>query len=310
MTTTFGFERAVGTDFLLNARYTRKTVDVAVEDIGVHVPSGEIYTIGNPGRGLAKRNAEAAGYIPLEAVRDYDAVQVGLDKRFSNRYYFSTSYTWSRLFGNYAGLASSDENGRQSPNVNRNFDLPFIGFTGQGQPDNGRLPTDRPHVFKLFGAYEIPFSSTNSVELSGFTTAQSGTPLTTRYTVFGVGGQILNGRGDLGRTEMFTQTDFAVRHKYRFGADNRFTLVTMVDILNLFDEENVINVDETISTTGVTGADIGLTGTREQQEAAYQRTSTASRANTFLAASRSLSFGQATGFQGPRNVRFGFKLQF
>ena len=307
---TFGFERAVGSDFLLNARYTRKTVDVAVEDIGVHVPGGEIYTIGNPGRGLAKRDAEANGYISLEAVRDYDAVQVGLDKRFSNRYYFSTSYTWSRLFGNYAGLASSDEGGRASPNVNRNFDLPFIGFTGQGQPDNGRLPTDRPHVFKLFGAYEIPFSSTNSLELSGFTAALSGTPLTTRYTVFGVGGQILNGRGDLGRTEMFTQTDFGVRHKYRFGADNRFTLVTMVDILNLFDEENVTSVDETISTTGVAGANLGLTGTREQQEAAYQRTATAARANTFLANSRSLTFGQANGFQGPRNVRFGFKLQF
>ncbi len=311
---TFGFERAIGNDYLLNARYTRKTVDVAVEDIGIPVAGGEAYVIGNPGRGLAKQIGDAAGFISLEAVRDYDAVQVGLDKRFSNRYYFSTSYTWSRLEGNYAGLASSDEAGRTSPNVNRNFDLPFIGFSGQGQPDNGVLPTDRPHVFKLFGAYEIPFSSTNSVELSGFTTAQSGTPLTTRYTVFGVGGQILNGRGDLGRTEMFTQTDFGVRHKYRFGADKRFTLTTMVDILNLFDEENVIRVNEVISGTGLTAANLGMPAglTSLQQEALYQRQAFAGAANAYITANnlRSPTFGLDNGFQGPRNVRFGFKLQF
>lgn len=311
---TVGFERAIGNDYLLNARYTRKTVDVAVEDIGIPVDGGEAYVIGNPGRGLAKRIGDAAGFISLEAVRDYDAVQVGLDKRFSKNYFFSTSYTWSRLFGNYAGLASSDENGRTSPNVNRNFDLPFIGFSGQGQPDNGRLPTDRPHVFKLFGAYEIPFSASNSLELSGYTTAQSGTPLTTRYTVFGVGGQILNGRGDLGRTEMFTETNFGVRHKYRFGADNRFTLVTMVDIQNLFDEENVITRSETISTTGLTGANLGMPPglTSLQQEALYQRRAFAGAANAYITANnlRSPTFNFDTGFQGPRQVRFGFKLQF
>lgn len=307
---TVGFERELSKNFLMHARYTRKKVDVAVEDIGIPVDGGEAYVIGNPGRGLAKEIGDAAGFLSLEAIRDFDAVEVGLDRRFANRYFFSTSYTWSRLYGNYAGLASSDENGRTSPNVNRNFDLPFIGFTSLGQPDNGRLPTDRPHAFKLFGAYEIPFSSTNSLELSGFTLAQSGTPVTTRYTVFGVGGQILNGRGDLGRTEAFTQTDFGVRHKYKFGADKRFTLIGTIDIINLFNEDNVIGRVETISGTGVTGANLGLTGTQLQQEAAYQRTNTNALANAAVRAALSPTYDLANNFQGPRSVRFGFRLQF
>jgi hypothetical protein len=59
-----------------------------------------------------------------------------------------------RLTGNYSGLASSLEFGRVSPNVSRLFDLPFQPFTLDGQPIDGRLPTDRPHVLKAYGAYE------------------------------------------------------------------------------------------------------------------------------------------------------------
>jgi hypothetical protein len=315
---TVGFERALGADFLIRSRYTHKTVDVAVEDIGIPVPGGEAYIIGNPGRGLARQNAEAQGFIPLEAVRDYDAFEIGLDKRFTQNFYFNTNYTFSRLFGNYGGLASSDEaaggTGRTSPNVNRNFDLPFIGFNGLGEPDNGRLPTDRPHVFKFYGAYEIPWSSTNSTEISGFTTAQSGTPITTRYTVFGVAGQILNGRGDLGRTEMFTQTDLGLRHRYRFGRDNRFAMVGSIDILNLFDEKNVLAVDENFSTTGITATELGFPAglSSLQQEALYQRQATNTIVNNFIRNGNLVSptFNRPNLFQGPRNVRFGFRLQF
>ncbi|MEQ1762027.1 MAG: TonB-dependent receptor [Pyrinomonadaceae bacterium] len=309
---TVGVERALSSQFLLRGRYTHKQVDVAVEDIGIPVPGGEAYVIGNPGFGLAAEIAEAAGFESIKAVRDYDAVEVSLDKRFVNNFYFNVNYTWSRLFGNYAGLASSDEAGRTSPNVNRNFDLPFIGFQGAGGPDNGLMATDRPHVFKAYGAYEIPWTSTNSTEISGFTTFQSGTPVTTRYTVFGVGGQILNERGDMGRTGMYSQTDLGLRHRYRFGRDNRFSLVGTLDILNLFDEENELSRVETISTTGLTGANIGLTGTGLEQEAAYQTRASNTIALAYIQANgiRNPLYGMTNAFQGPRNVRFGFRFQF
>ncbi len=314
---TLGFERDLGKGYLFSSRYTHKQVDVAVEDIGFQSSTGgEAYVIGNPGFGLSRQQSEANGFQSLEAVRDYDAGEFRVVKRFATSAYLDASYTYSRLFGNYAGLASSDENGRTSPNVNRNFDLPFIGFSGLGQPDNGRLPTDRPHSFKFSGAYTFDWGgSSNATEFSGFTVAQSGTPRTTRFTFLGVGGQILNGRGDLGRTEMFTQTDLALSHKYRFGSDSRFTLSFDIDVLNAFNEANVITQFDTISTRGITGANVGGTGTGAALNVSatriFQNQSTNNLITPLLTgANQDLRFGQPSAYQGPRSVRFGMRLLF
>lgn len=324
---TVGVERDMGSGYLLSGRYTHKQVDVAVEDIGFLTSTlGEAYIIGNPGRGLARQQSVANGAIPLEAVRDYDALETRLVKRFSGSAYFDASYTYSRLFGNYAGLASSDEPaggvGRTSPNVNRNFDLPFIGFSALGQPDNGRLPTDRPHAFKVSGAYELKWSGSNRTEFTGFQILQSGTPRTTRFTLYGVTGQILNGRGDLGRTEAFTQTDFGIRHKYRFGNDGRFTLVADLDILNLFNESNVLAHLDDISTTSINldASDLNVAANEAIGINVFQRTNLSARINNFLRgtgefAGRSTNtvdprFGLPNLYQNQRSVRFGFRLLF
>ncbi len=42
---------------------------------------------------------------------------------------------------------------RTSPNVNRYFDLPWLGYTEKGVMADGALATDRPHTFKFFGGY-------------------------------------------------------------------------------------------------------------------------------------------------------------
>ncbi len=315
---TIGFERDLGAGTLFSSRYTHKQVDVAVEDIGfISSTGGEAYIIGNPGRGLALQQSQANGFQPLEAVRDYDAAEFRIIKRFATKAYIDASYTYSRLFGNYGGLASSDEAGRTSPNVNRNFDLPFIGFSALGQPDNGRLATDRPHSFKFAGAYSVDWwgSRSNSTEFSGFTIAQSGTPITTRFTLQGVTGQILNGRGDLGRTEMFTQTDLALTHKYRFGRDQRLTLAFDIDVLNAFNEANVLSNFESISALGVNldGTDVDLGGGVTAIRA-FQTQNTSTQINAFLAgrpaSDRDPRYGQPTAYQGGRSVRFGFRLLF
>ena len=88
-----------------------------------------------------------------KAVRDYDALEVGVDKRFSNNWGLKGSYTLSRLYGNYSGLSQSDENGRTQPNIGRNFDYTVMSFDADGDAVFGRLATDRPHQFKLQGIY-------------------------------------------------------------------------------------------------------------------------------------------------------------
>jgi hypothetical protein len=306
--------------FLLSGRYSHKQVDRAVEDIGFSSATGsEAFIIGNPGEGLAAKVGTDFGFIPLKAERKYDAVEVRFDTHSSKNYYFNSSYTWSRLFGNYSGLASSDEDGRTSPNVNRNFDLPIVGFTALGVKDNGLLPTDRPHSFKFYGGYSLKwkeklgFSPGSSTDFSLFTVVQSGTPLTTRFVLFNIDNMILNGRGDLGRTEAFTQTDFAIHHRYKFGGSERFAVVFDLDILNLFNEANVLTVFDNISSVNIPATDIGLSANTPLAEAQFQRTNTRDKINAVLnspTGSKDARFGLPNSFQSPRTIRFGFRFQF
>jgi hypothetical protein len=249
-------------------------------------------------------------------------MEIRLDKRATN-YFFNASYTLSRLFGNYSGLASSDEAGRASPNVNRFFDLPPLGFTANGQPDNGRLATDRPHVFKAYGGYSFRWNPSNSTTVSAFTNIQSGTPLTTIYNLYNLGTTILFKRGDLGRTEVFSQTDFAVQHKYKFGRDNRFVIEPYIDIINLFDEDNVLTVDTTISTANFTSGNLSANGcsTCTSEGAVFDTIfnkggiqqyvlNYLANPTTSLANQRRNTYGLPNSFQDPRNVRFGFRFYF
>jgi len=322
---TVGFERDLGSHFVLASRYTRKNVDRAIEDIGIPTPEGsEAYIIGNPGMGLAAEVAAEAGFPSAKAQRQYDAFEVRLDKRFSDNYYFNVNYTYSRLYGNYSGLASSDEGpnfggqqGRNSPNVNRFFDLPFLGFTANGDPDNGRLATDRPHVLKFNGSYNLPWtrfgSSRHSTDFQVFTTAQSGTPLTTVYNLFSTNVAILNGRGDLGRTEAFTQTDFAITHTYRFGKSENKQLKLDLNILNLFNEANVLNRYTVISPTNFSGTTLGTGDEIETINRIFNGGIRDLVINAINAAPNTRGearYNQDNAFQVGRDIRFGFRFIF
>ena len=243
-----------------------------------------------------------------------------LDKRLSKNWYFNANYTYSRLYGNYSGLASSDEphlvNGRLAPGVSRAFDLPFIGFTAKGEKDNGRLQTDRPHVFNIYGAYIFDWmgSRTNSTEISAFQTVTSGQPQTT--TIYGastVTPQIFLGRGDLGRSPVFSQTDLNITHRYKFGADSRFTMAFDLNFLNLFDQATVTGIYTTMnpSTAPVNAAALGLS------QVAYANGLTGGTLlNQILARIASqpdrsdIRYKQPFLYQSPRTVRFGFRILF
>jgi hypothetical protein len=322
---TVGLERSLGNNFLLAGRFTHKKIDRAVEDVGVFNDQGsEAYIIGNPGLGLVCEISTQANFPCAKAQRDYKAVEVRLDKR-ATAYFFNASYTWSRLFGNYSGLASADELGRASPNVNRFFDLPPLGFTADGDPDNGLLPTDRTHVFKAYGGYTFDWngSKSNQTTVSAFTTVQSGTPLTTIYNLYSLGTTILNGRGDLGRTEMFTETDLGISHRYKFGRDNRFGIEPFLNIINLFDEKNALRIDATISTANFSATTLSANGcTTCTDEAAVFNTifngtgirqfvlNYLANPTTSLSNQRRNTYGQFNAFQEPRVVSFGARFFF
>jgi hypothetical protein len=324
---TFSLERDLGRNFVFSGRYTRKQVDRTIEDAGFQNAEGsEAYIIGNPGQGLYQETAEDFGYIgTLKPQRQYDALELRIDRRFANNYFFQASYTLSRLYGNYSGLASSDEDGRLSPNVNRFFDLPHAGYTAAGGPDNGRLPTDRPHVFKFYGAYVMNWGDrfgfkNHETDFKLFTTVQSGTPVTTVVDIFNIDTVVLTKRGDLGRTETFTGTDFGLSHRYRFGRDNRFTLVADLDVLNIFNEANETNRQNLVNITNFDLRDpaIGLILPGDPTNSNLQRVLAIRRFQekgapglvTLANQNRYPLYNKSSAFQGPREFRFGFRFLF
>ena len=92
--------------------------------VGFILPDGHAgYFIANPGEGLTLRSLNARRSALPKAMRDYDSVEAHVRSRFSATIGICrSSYTLSRLYGNYSGLSSSDEDSRVSPNVNRFFD--------------------------------------------------------------------------------------------------------------------------------------------------------------------------------------------
>ena len=334
---TFGTAYDFGKGFILEGRYTHKNIIRAIDDIGfLDLDDNEQYFIGNPGEGVCAKPAcgryEIPGAYAPKAKRVYDGFEVRVQKRFG-QLAIDGNYTWSRLFGNYTGSASSDEAqraggaGRNSPAVSRYFDLPFMGFTLDGKPDDGLLPTDRPHFAKLAATYRFEWfgSKTNATDFNLFYQIGSGTPVTTRGRYGVVSGMIVSKRGDLGRTDTLSQTDVSLTHKYLFGRDLRFGVAFDINVLNLWNQATEISRRETITRSefspGVIGcptADPNDTPVRCLTRAVFNGGITSA---SFLAyanatvngdpnARKDLRYNLPQLFQNPRAIRFGVRFLF
>ncbi|MGI8555600.1 MAG: hypothetical protein ACR2LT_04505, partial [Pyrinomonadaceae bacterium] len=336
---TVGFDRELSREYVLSTRYTRKNVDHAIEDHAVlGLNESENYYIGNPGELTDLAADKAAGYVKsAKPQRLYNGLEISLDKRLSHNYFFNVNYTLSRLYGNYSGLASSDEtatgtfglgNGRASPGVNRFFDYIINGYTLTGQPDNGLLATDRKHALKAYGGYNFDWfgSKTNTTEISVFQQALQGTPQTTFVSVVATSIP-LSKRGDLGRTKPFYQTDISFAHRYKFGNDARYTVEFNVDLLNAFNNNSPLLLDATRYRTSntIAASDIDPNyNPNTQTLTAILNTILSGQASQYATAlgngtllslkgrSNPLSstYGLPSIYQAPRLVRFGFRFKF
>jgi hypothetical protein len=292
-----------------SVRYTRSRLVRGIEDIGVlDAQENEVYTIGNPGFGATddKVFVTPSG-VPLvpKAVRNYDGVEFRVDGRFSEGYLrrlnYNVSYTYSRLYGNWGGLANSDENGRSDPNVSRAFDLSPANFDSKGQNVYGFLATDRPHTFKLFANYELPWGGKSGSTLFSLNQiAYSGTPLSS--TVSYIVPVFFAGRGDLGRTPALTQTDVLLAHTINLS--ERVKMKFDINVLNLFNQASMTNVD----------APLNRNGTLSFANAAdfYKGFDPRAQINPVNGGAPALNaiYGLPTAYQGIREVRLGMRLQF
>jgi outer membrane receptor for ferrienterochelin and colicin len=299
-----GGEQSIGTSTSVGIRLVHKELVRTIEDMGVLVGDDEVYIYGNPGSGLSTQ----LGAVPMpKAVRDYDALELELTKRFSSALSVHGSYTFSRLYGNYSGLANSDEviarvGGRRSPNVNRSFDGLAQAFDQNLDATYGRLPTDRPHQLKVQAAYTAPFGTT--LGLNQY--IGSGTPQSTEVNLYPTLPFFPFGRGDLGRSDTLTQTDLTVQHEFKLAG--RYGLQFMVNILNVFDEDTPTYLWNRLLTADLPQSTALTQFTFFDKPFDFNQVlaSNASAVNPL----RDPRYGQPFLFQDPRVVRVGARIRF
>jgi hypothetical protein len=229
-----GIDVAVGSRAVAGLRVMHWRLDRALEDVGLPDASGEVLTIGNPGFGRLSTFTPLGSTTPVpmpKAVRNYTAVEATFVKRLASRWSFTGIYKWSRLYGNYAGLADTDR-GFVAPNRTQLFNNPVMLFDERGEESLGPLATDRTHVVKTIVAFEAPFGT----QLSLWTGVASGNPLL-RYA-FAVPPNSYpihyRGRDRDGRLPAMPNAEFYLLHEFKLPGRTRIRLdLSVFNVLNL-----------------------------------------------------------------------------
>ena len=322
----FGYERQLSARLAVSIRYVHKQLDRAIDDIGDLVGAGdEAYIIANPGEGLvakfdistgtslfAPQGAKNLTVTMPKAARNYNSVELGVDRRFGNHWMFHGSYIWSRDAGNYSGLASSDEPnattglGRLSANNARDFDYPSMSFDQTGAVLDGVLDTDRTHQVKAQGLYQFSWGTSVGVN----TYLESGTPITRQVPIIAPDNYPIRyrGRGSEGRTPVFSQADLFVAHNLKIGGGR--TVELSANVLNLFNQRVVVNRISTIRRTGA--IPLGPGYYTEAQFYAGQLNFDQLIAKSVADGKMTLNpqFGMDSLYQSPIQARFNVKLRF
>ena len=269
----FGAEKRLLEDLSLSARFVNKHLLRAIEDVGnwvtvVDPVTGketleQQYWIANPGFGVT-RPVTQGGLFPIntwpcpKATRDYYGVNIALEKRFSHNWQGGLNYTWSRIEGDYSGLASTDEAGgansagpgiaRLGANVEQDFDKWFMGYDALGNVLKGSLPQDRTHYIKAYGSYTFPFGLTVGLTAYG----RSGLPKTTKVR-YGNKYIYPNNRADLGRNPFAFFSDLFLEYTLKFG--NEYRASVNLQINNLFGTSTIQRWWQTANRRSFSGYD-------------------------------------------------------
>lgn len=288
-----GFEYELVPNLAVGAKYVTREINDVIEDISV--TAGHTYFITNPGQQFCgdpvlggpifDENTDEP--LPGEcvqfpaAVREYEAVELTLNKRFSNNWQLFGSAVWSENFGNYGGLFRQD-NGQLDPNITSLFDLPSLleGATGL-------LPNDREYQFKLYGSYLWPFRLTTGF----FAQYLDGTPISQlgAHALYGQDERFVTPRGSFGRTPDLWNLDLHLQYPVALGGSD---LKLILDVFNVTDQQEATVVDQTWNFAFPTDPDPSCGGADPGCEFGNP------------------NFGEPLVYQTPRTIRLGAKYSF
>jgi hypothetical protein len=197
--------------------------------------------------------------------RRYVAWTTQASYRLGDRIQVNGHYTLSRLWGTVNG-----ENVGAGP-VTTGLTFPEYSDPAWNNPE-GDLASDQRHRVVQYGTYRLPVSERlGTVTVSGVQRAWSGTPygasgtVNTRPYVTNPGYQtppatvtyFFTDR-DAFRTETQVRTDFALNYAYRLPGGTRRELFAQLQLLNVFNQFQLIDVvGGNINTTVLTNASSG-----------------------------------------------------
>ncbi|MEE9384809.1 MAG: TonB-dependent receptor [Nannocystaceae bacterium] len=273
----------------LGANYTKRWINRIIEDMSRD--EATTYFLGNPGEGIAKDFPEAR--------RDYDAVNLYIDRQFHKRWSIMGSYTLSWLRGNIAGLYRPST-GQLDPFVNSDFDLISL------LPNRyGPLGGDNRHVIKVYSAGEVPLPGKVFLTVGGGANARSGSPTNYygRHEQYGPREVFILERGSGPRLPWRYAVDLSVGVGYAFNHDVRVRLVA--DVYNVANFQTVTARDQTYTDDSVAP----IEGSSDTGDLASLMTTPDPEGNS-VAAEPNENFGEATAYQTPRRFRFGLRFEF
>jgi len=330
-------------DLVFEPVYTRTRLDRTIEDAGTITQDGEVYYIVNPGFGINSTVPNCNGCPPnIKAVRNYDGIEFRLTKRFSHQWFGAFSYTYSKLWGNYDGLTSTDISdgiGRNGANSDRAFDEPFMSFNAHGKDVSGPLATDRPHTLKANVYYNLKWWKFNTVA-GLFQQFYSGTPLSSYISVWGAP-VFVEGRGKFvpltrdattgnwiagtpydARTPRFVQSDLSIYQDFKINKSNEKMVMRVgADCFNCFNQHHpTIIAQNMIRTSGINPATCGTAGTNctaiGADNAGFDYGALMSKGYDSIglanSQNRTLSslYNQPQSWQNPRSMRFQVRFTF
>ena len=214
----------------------------------------------------------------------------------------------SKLRGNYSGLTNTDEGDRDSPNVNRSFDLWYQTLNVSWEENIGPLQSDRRYSATIFGSYAFDKEQLGGVLnglVMGFTQSiMDGLPNTTEVQLNTLQGYYPFGRADRGRMPMITQTD--IYAEYNFELTEGYRAQFSINVTNLFDQDTVTAYGRSPNRDALKIDPAILKQLYESGQPldimSYMGEGTGVRLSEM--------YGMESAFQGSRYIRLGFKLSF
>jgi Carboxypeptidase regulatory-like domain/TonB dependent receptor len=313
-----GTEYELMADFKMGVNFVARNMPIVIEDVSTD--GGSNYLIANPGEDFSKDadalRAKAMGttnaglkalYLSRadqldsvkdfdKPIRDYQALQITAQQRFSKSAMLLASYTYSRSKGNYPGLFST-ETGQLDPNLTSLYDLPELMSNRYGA-----LGLDRPHNLKIDGFYQFDFKAAGALTLGASIRGQSGLAHNTlaAHPVYGPDESYLLPRGSGVRSPFTWGSDVKATYGHKIG--KRQSLEVFADVFNLLNSQIETDTDEGYTLSSSAADPIVGGDASDLRHAKSSGSGTSPELNK--------NYGNLNARQAPRSFRFGLRYSF